>query len=99
MNQQPHLLICARIQLQELLKLAMLLNLQEEFLGKWFKLCNSGGYGELELLLSELYGASETLVLYAKASDEVRALIAQYNVAFNQYLCLMQSIATRALQP
>ncbi|MHB8871118.1 MAG: hypothetical protein ACYC5G_01505 [Candidatus Doudnabacteria bacterium] len=98
MNQQSHSLISERIELLELLKLAVELRLQEEFLGKWFELCNSADYVELELLFTKLYGVLEAPELYSKASDEVRALIGRYNVAFDQYVCFMQSIVAAAHQ-
>ena len=98
MSKEPDSLKYARVWLQELLKLAVALHLHEEFLGKWFELCNSTNYVELEHLFSEHYGALEVSALYNKASDDVSVLVEKYSVVLDQYVCMMQSIVAVAHQ-
>lgn len=86
-------LMCARARLQELLKLAAALHLEEQHLRAWLDLCEQAEYSKLEQLLSQRFEGADLLVLYGQASSEVDALIDMYSVNLSRFLSMMQALA------
>jgi len=86
-------LMCARTRLQELLKLAVALHLEEQYLRAWLDLCEQAEYSKLEQLLSQRFEGADLLVLYSQASSEVDALVDTYSVGLSKLLSMMQSFA------
>lgn len=91
-------LLYARIHLQELLKLAVALRLEEEYLREWLGLCEQAEYSKLEHLLSLRFGNIDVLLLYNRASYEVDALVDMYSVSLSKFLSMMQSFVAVAHQ-
>lgn len=86
-------LMCARARLQELLKLAAALHLEEQYLRAWLDLCEQAEYSKLEELLSQRFEGADRLVLYGQASSEVDALIDMYSINLSRFLSMMQALA------
>lgn len=91
-------LMCARVRLHELLKLAAALHLEEQYLRAWLDLCEQAEYSKLEQLLSQRFEGVDPLVLYAQASSEVDTLIDVYSVSLSKLLTMMQSFVAVAHQ-
>jgi len=86
-------LISARVRLQELLKLAVALHLEEQYLRAWLDLCEQAEYSKLEQQLSQRFGSADVVLLYDRASSEVDALVDMYSVNLSRFLSMMQSFA------
>ena len=86
-------LISARVRLQELLKLAVALHLEEQYLRAWLDLCEQAEYSKLEHQLSQRFGSADVVLLYARASSEVDTLVDMYSVNLSRFLSMMQSFA------